>query len=99
MTTRWEYAVIEWWSVAERREGAGSEGWSYTTTYRIVRPGEAPEELPPRRTIIDVLNDLGAEGWELVNTTIQHSRVGEVFGWIEASSPVYQTWLLKRPTA
>ncbi len=46
-----------------------------------------------------ILNELGAEGWELVATEVQASRVGKSQGWIEVGFPVRQVYIFKRLTA
>jgi hypothetical protein len=48
---------------------------------------------------LDVLNELGAEGWEVVTQTVRASAVGENHGRTNASFPIETSTLLKRRVA
>jgi hypothetical protein len=44
-----------------------------------------------------ILNELGADGWELVSSQVFSSKLGKSRGWDNASSPIDTRMLLKRP--
>jgi hypothetical protein len=80
--------------------------WARTTTHFIFRPGaDDPEELAGTPTeapdngtyTCGLLNQLGAEGWELVSDVVSHSTVSTFWGWPNTSSfPIHREWTLKR---
>ena len=79
------------------------EEWIYKEEYRIWRAGAEEGELcssedgssPP--SFIQILNELGAEGWELVGFEAVRSRIGKAQGWSEVGYPVRRVWMFKRP--
>lgn len=82
------------------------EHWSYAETIYLWRPGAEEAEVhrgwstdePDRRTdTLRLLNELGADGWELVGRAIQSSSVGKSrLGWTTAGWPVEIVWTMKR---
>jgi hypothetical protein len=46
--------------------------------------------------LLDVMNDLGSEGWELVGEEVTESAVGKRYGWSEAGFPIIRTRTFKR---
>jgi hypothetical protein len=109
MTPRWEYASFIWiYSVAPQKGFTESDGkWAHKEDIYVWRPGaEKAEHLPMSDTedetvagpsLLDVLNDLGAEGWELVTRETTRSGVGKSYGWFEGSFPIAVNYVLKRP--
>lgn len=98
MTVRWEYMTVRW--VARRNPGRHD--------FVIRRPGEEDEET--RRqwskadpdavgpSAEDLLNEFGAEGWELVSALVTESAVGGTLsGWDRGGFPIQREWILKRP--
>lgn len=80
------------------------ERWIYKSEYRIWRAGSEEGELcasgddssPP--PLLQILNELGGEGWELVGFEVVRSRIGKAQGWSEVGYPVRRVWMFKRPT-
>jgi hypothetical protein len=52
-----------------------------------------------RETFLDVLNELGAEGWEVVSNNVRNSAMGRSYGRETTSFPTRVHTLLKRPAA
>jgi hypothetical protein len=81
--------------------------WHYEHFWSIWRPGasqaETPEgwatTRPDGLNLMELLNDLGADGWELVSEVVMRSAVSShSFGWNTASAqPIQMKWLFKRP--
>lgn len=112
MTERWEYLNLTWTYEAEKievpeflpihRVQPPEPKWIYKEEFRIRRPGTTEsEQLHSGNTgstphFSSVLNDLGAEGWELVGFEATASRVGKYLGWSEVGYPVARNWVFKR---
>jgi hypothetical protein len=110
MSTRWEYATMSYTYAVRPREGTTeAEGrWAYKEDIYVWLPGaEKAVHHPVRDTEdetvsgpnrLDVLNELGAEGWELVDRESTGSAAGKTaYGWSEGSWPITIVWTLKRP--
>jgi hypothetical protein len=96
MSDRWEYMTICWvaqtspsrqdlhiWRPGEEEEIRRQ--WSKADPDA---PGPKPREL---------LNEFGADGWELVSDTVTESAVGRtISGWDRGGFPVRREWTLKR---
>jgi hypothetical protein len=86
---------------------AEEKHWVITTTHLVFRPeGREPEKHVESSTGDSgygassrrLLNQLGAEGWELVSETITNSTISTFWGWPNASSvPIRREWTQKRP--
>ena len=61
------------------------------------KTGAEERELAGELPLLELQNDLGADGWELASELIQSSRVGNNNGWLETSVPVEMLWTFKRP--
>jgi hypothetical protein len=81
------------------------EYWSYTETYYIWRPDEKKDEERPgmstevansRSDTVGILNELGREGWEIIDRTVYRSTIGKALGWPKAGSPIEISWLMRR---
>ena len=104
MSTRWEYLVVAW-SLTATPPADPAQGWALAGTFQISRPGAS--EVETRRydgthvsTIgFELLNELGAEGWELVSNTIERSAVAPTQGYQTAGVPIASTQIFKRAVA
>jgi hypothetical protein len=111
MTVAWEYATVTWtYTVAPRKGKEPSDNdWVYKKDMYVWLPGA---EQPVHHPISDsedgglvgtsalrVYNELGAEGWELVQARDTGSVVGKTGGWYEGSYPVSSTMTFKRPAS
>lgn len=89
MTPGWEYVTITYEATAR------SLGWDLK--YSIRRSDcDSPEERSATNSL-QLLNELGAEGWELVSETIY--RTGLVSGGDlkDVGAATMIVWTLKRP--
>ena len=104
MSARWEYLVVAWTltATAPLYEGAS---WQLVATYSILRPGGADIETriydgaEPSSLGFELLNELGAEGWELVNSVVERSALAPAQGYDTAGAPIATTHTFKRPRA
>lgn len=103
MSAGWEYLLVAW-NVTATPPAAASEPWGLVGSIQISRPGS---EDPETRTYdaslastiaFDVLNELGAEGWELVSHVVERSTVTQAQGYQTVGVPVGSTQIFKRPT-
>lgn len=97
MAERWEYMTIMWVAKKDPQEN----------NFLIWQPGDKKDELrrqwskadpdldgPNAR---DLLNEFGADGWELVSDVVTESAVGKTLsGWDEGGFPIRREWTLKR---
>ncbi len=85
---------INWTNLSTK---ALDEKQTWTTTVWVYRPGAAePEKY--EETPWPSLNELGADGWELVGRTFPETRIATlVGGWGEAAIPVRTDSIFKRP--
>ena len=100
MAKRWEYMSIDWEQVRESSRDRDH------ATYYVRRPGAEVEVRPgydsakpdaevPR--FLDLLQEFGAEGWELVSETVFDAATVYALGWKTVQSPVSMRWMMKRP--
>jgi hypothetical protein len=110
MTDRWEYMSVLWTYEAKLLPGpANNRQWAFKEDYWIWHPGAETAEHRPYRDSEDesvsgadnlaILNELGAEGWELIGETVRESAAGERRGWPEGAHPILRQWILKRRVA
>ena len=64
-----------------------------------VRTAWTTADTEYRANLLEILNELGAEGWEVVTDTVTASAVGPRLGWDEAGFPIDWRVLLKRRVA
>ena len=97
MSGAWEYMRLVWeYSTNYATHPEGPPQWQ--RGYRIERPDEAAEEVPDTANWLEIVNRLGAEGWELVTQANWDSAiVAESHGWPNAGVPVLVWWIFKRP--
>jgi hypothetical protein len=115
MSKRWEYLNLSWAYRAEKIEGVpptplerklgADPAWIYSQEFYVRRPGATePEEIFDGDSgaaphFSSILNELGAEGWELVGFESSSNRVGKSLGWSEVGYPVARNWVFKRRAA
>lgn len=94
-----------YWSYSDIPEE--TEYWSYSDRFSIWRPGakEAEERQGfstevegSRSSALEILNELGGEGWEIIEYTIKRTAITERsnLGWSTAGFPIETSWLMKR---
>ena len=107
MIERWEYLMIVWEYEAISLPGpTDNSKWRFKRDFYIWRPGATESDHRPVSdtddkelsgpTVLELLNELGAEGWELVSATESESIIGRRRGWPETGYPVRREWTLKR---
>jgi hypothetical protein len=91
---RWEYLTLTWVHSATGTEGA----LTYESKW-LIRQGHSGADTvrPAEDTLVDVLADLGAEGWELVNETLQSTAQISKPAYPSSTTPLRVRWILKRP--
>ena len=96
MAVRWEYLVV----VRESNVKKAGETWEYLTEWFFYWPAatQAEKRLQDRSWgFIQVFNELGADGWEMVAETVTHSLMSTVSEWARpASRPLQFRWTFKR---
>jgi hypothetical protein len=93
---RWDYLTLTWMHSAT---GTG-DAVQYESKW-VVREARAGVETqrPADEALVDVLADLGKDGWELVTETIQSYAQVAKTGFPTATTPLRVRWILKRPLA
>lgn len=103
-----EYGLLSPKIKAEWEKHDWSYYWWKEQAYYIWLPGakEAETRLgwttgdeDTRTNTLDILNELGAEGWEVVTHLIRKSAMGPVLGRDTAGYPIETQLVLKRPMA
>jgi len=108
MRQRLEYAtVVRLYETAED----DFVGQTWTENFWIYRPGDkegqkleahsgSSKNPEHKTTILKILAELGAEGWELVSETVLDTTiVASGLGWRDVAIPVKMRWTFKRPAA
>ena len=76
MSARWEYLVLSWAMTATPPD-AMSDEWRLEASFHIFRPGALSAETrtydgtQPSTLGFELLNELGADGWELVSNVAE----------------------------
>ena len=102
MSGRWEYLVVDW-SLTATAPVAPSTAWAFVGTFQIARPGAASAETRTYDAALvstmafDLLNELGAEGWELVSNVVGRSAATAAQGYQTVGVPIASTQIFKRP--
>lgn len=98
MSTRWEYLQVIWSSTTNFVTKKLDEFATVKEVYQILRPGKEPEDLGSDLNWLSLLNELGADGWELVAERMQSSVVAsQMYGWPDVGTPILMVWTFKRP--
>jgi hypothetical protein len=99
---RWEYLVLSWAMTATPPDDVYNE-WRLEASFHIFRPGALSAETrsydgtQPSTLGFELLNELGAEGWELVSNVVERTAVAPAQGYQTAGVPVATTQIFKRP--
>jgi hypothetical protein len=102
VSARWEYLVVAWNLTATPPLGP-NDAWRLDGTYQISRPGSAEVETrrydgaQPTTLGFELLNELGADGWELVSSVVERNTVAPAQGYQTAGVPIASTQIFKRP--
>ena len=106
MRERWEYLTVVWvYSAKKLSQDPAKHEFAFKKDLFIWHPGAGEADVRPLWSsadadvvgnCLDVLNELGAEGWELVTEVVMDSTVGPREDWGEVGYPVRQRWLFKR---
>ena len=107
MTDRWEYLTAVWVYASKElaKTPAGRKQFAFTHDLYVWKPGAAEPDAHPlwsstdgeiSRNYLEILNGLGAEGWELVSESVLDSVVGPKEAWGDVGYPVRLQWLFKR---
>lgn len=102
MSARWEYLVLSWAMTATPPD-AMSDEWRLEASFHIFRPGALSAETrtydgtQPSTLGFELLNELGAEGWELVSNVVERTAVAPAQGYQTAGVPIATTQIFKRP--
>lgn len=101
--------MVIWTYSAKHKKGTSpaDDDWAFKEDLYIWLPGatesdhrcihDSEDESISGTHTLDVLNELGAEGWEMIDRETTNSAFGKSYGWIEASFPVSVARTLKRP--
>jgi hypothetical protein len=90
---RWEYLTLTWTHSASGPDDA----LQYDSKWLIRQAHTgADTERPATDALVDVLADLGNDGWDLVSETVQSSAHVAKTGYPTATTPLRVRWILKR---
>ncbi len=89
------------WNLTATPPSAPSESWGLVGSFQISRPGGAVESRTYDASVVsttafDLLNELGAEGWELASHVVERSTVTQAQGYETVGVPVGSTQIFKR---
>jgi hypothetical protein len=102
MRTRWEYLVVAW-TLTATPPATPSEAWKLEGAFHISRPGVSDMETrtydgaQSSTLMFALLNEFGADGWELVSNVVERSTVAPAQGYQTAGVPIASTQIFKRP--
>jgi hypothetical protein len=102
VSVRWEYLLVAW-NLTATPPTAPSETWGLVGSIQISRPGAASAETRTYDASLvstiafDLLNELGADGWELASHVVERSTVTQAQGYQTVGVPVGSTQIFKRP--
>jgi hypothetical protein len=102
MTTRWEYLVVAW-TLTATPPATAADAWNLQGAFHVSRPGVSGAETrtydgaQSSTLMFDLLNEFGADGWELVSNVVERSTVAPAQGYQTAGVPIASTQIFKRP--
>ena len=80
MAAAWEYLVASWSLSTNLASKASDAGQSWEGEYLVLAPGATEPQRHPA-PISDpghaLINELGSDGWELVNESVTESMIGD----------------------
>jgi hypothetical protein len=93
VSTRWDYLTLTWTHSVSEVNGATQRdsGW------QIRGKGGLETNRPGTDPLIEVLVDLGDQGWELVGEAGQSTTEVASQGYPKATTPLRVRWIFKRP--
>jgi hypothetical protein len=98
--TRWEYLIVSWTQRTNLESKRPEERQTWQEEWSVRAPGSERRRLPDDLKWFEYLNELGADGWELVNERHRSSVVySATLGWPNASGPVQIIRTFRRPIA
>lgn len=93
MRETWQYLVMVW----EYTTKMVDQEQTWAGKYYIYRTGVETVEKEPTGSFVGLLDELGADGWELVTSEPTRNTLVSTFGgWTEVSMPVRIRWTFKR---
>lgn len=104
MSTPWEYLQVTW-SLTATAPASAAEQWRLDGAFQISRPGVAGVETrrydaaQATTAAFELLNELGAAGWELVSHVVDRSAIAPAQGYQTAGIPIASTQIFKRAAA
>ncbi|HYH54558.1 MAG TPA: hypothetical protein VD761_10555 [Solirubrobacterales bacterium] len=108
MRERWEYKTISWASATDLPFLRTSDERVWRNEFSIRETGKGLERRlgysnhreddgAEMVKIQDLLNEFGAQGWELVSETVMDTTiVSDHAGWSKVGTPIEIRWILKR---
>jgi hypothetical protein len=101
VSVRWEYLLVAW-NLTATPPAAPSEAWGLMGSIQISRPGaSSPETRTYDASVVstiafDLLNELGADGWELTSHVVERSTVTQAQGYQTVGVPIGSIQIFKR---
>jgi hypothetical protein len=86
VTPRWEYLIVIFDHAAKL---SGEASYTYTNTHYLWRRGCEEAEVRSEANWVDLLNELGDDGWELVESEhLRSTIISKYNGYNEVSFPL-----------
>ena len=93
MSARWSYLTLTWVLTITKTGDAVTRDSRW-----LIRGHDGTESTRPGTDVlVDILGDLGGDGWELVSEAVQSTTVEAAQGYNGATTPMRVRWILKRP--
>jgi hypothetical protein len=96
MSERWQYMTIVWGHISTPDRGLVQEYFINGAGRSEKRVSRAEHGEDEDFSFGDFLDELGAEGWELVSETVLETTLLPGIGWEQVGSPVRIRWMLKK---
>jgi hypothetical protein len=101
VSVRWEYVLVAW-NLTATPPADPSHAWGLVGSIQISRPGASEPEIRTYDASLvstiafDLLNELGAEGWELASHVVERSTVTQAQGYQTVGVPIGSIQIFKR---